>query len=61
MNKAQLDAFNRHISTMEADAIQAKRMSIIELNINKQFDDNELKKNNLRKNLNQQNKSKILW
>lgn len=41
MNKAQLDAFNRHINTMESDAIQAKRMSIIELNINKQFDDNE--------------------
>jgi hypothetical protein len=41
MNKAQLDAFNRHINTMETDAIQDKRMSIIELNINRQFDDNE--------------------
>ena len=35
MNYAQLDAFNRHIARMEDEAIQAKRMSIIELNINK--------------------------
>ena len=35
MNAAQLDAFNRHIARMEDEAIQAKRMSIIELNINK--------------------------
>ena len=41
MNKAQLDAFNRHINTMETDAIQDKRMSLIELNINRQFDDKE--------------------
>ena len=35
MNRAQMDAFNRHINTMETDAIQDKRMSIIELNINR--------------------------
>jgi len=35
MNKAQLDAFNRHINNMEEEAIAAKRMSIIELNINR--------------------------
>ena len=61
MNAAQLDAFNRHIARMEDEAIQAKRMSIIELNINKQFDDKEHNKKELRKNLKHQNTTKILW
>jgi hypothetical protein len=61
MNKAQLEAFNRHINQMESEAINSKRMSIIELNLNKKFDEKEQKKNDLRKNLNALNKSKILW
>jgi len=46
---------------MESEAINSKRMSIIELNLNKKYDDKEQKKNDLRKNLNALNKSKILW
>ena len=61
MNKAQLEAFNRHINQMESEAINSKRMSIIELNLNKKFDEKEQKKNDLTKNLNALNKSKILW
>ena len=52
MNKAQLDAFNRHINSMESDAIQDKRLSIIELNINKQYDNKEQKKSELRNKMN---------